>query len=118
VLHPRRQGCREIPGLHSPAHLHEAPLRWLRDDAAVDALLFPLRDTLALLRAWPDAAKRAAAPQGSAGWAAHLRYNTPLRTTEVLFTDRSLKDAVLLRPNYSRIVLICSGARASRWPVG
>ena len=117
---------------------------WVR--TGDDALLVPLRDTLALLQAWPDAAKRAAAPEGSAGWAAHLlyanadfwgvvaqwrletgdarfdpllrrhgppylryrltgevaplaagiersmlahlRYNTPLRTTEVLFTDR------------------------------
>jgi hypothetical protein len=112
-------------------------------DAALHA---PMRATLALLQDWADPAKRAAAPEGSAGWAAdrlwqradfwstvaqwrletgdrafdefvsrhgppylrfrlggdpqpladgiartlldHLRYNTPMRTTEVLFTDR------------------------------
>jgi hypothetical protein len=117
---------------------------WTRSgDATLHA---PMRATLALLAQWTDAAKRAAAPEGSAGWAAarlwsradfwsvaaqwrletgdaafddflrvhgppylryrltrdpsplaagitaglleHLRYNTPLRTTEVLFTDR------------------------------
>lgn len=117
---------------------------WTRSGDA--ALLAPMRATLALLQAWPDPAKRAAAPEGSAGWAAdrlfqrpdfwsvvaqwrletgdgefdaflrvhgppylryrltgkieplsegltrglldHLRTNTPMRTTEVLFTDR------------------------------
>jgi hypothetical protein len=117
---------------------------WTRSGDA--ALLAPMRATLALLQAWPDAARRAAAPEGSAGWAAaqlwaradfwsvvaqwrletgdrefdaflrqhgspylryrltgdpaplaegisrglldHLRDNTPMRTTEVLFTDR------------------------------
>jgi hypothetical protein len=111
-----------------------------------DSLLAPLRTTLDLLAAWTDPAARAAAPEGSAGWAAArlferpdfwgvvaqwrfetgdasrdafllrhgppylrvrlgadaaalvdgltrtllepLRFNTPLRTTEVLFTDR------------------------------
>ncbi len=121
---------------------------WLR--TRDDALLEPLRRTLALLQAQaaggPEAADAGAAPEGSAAWAAaqlmrrpdfwgvvaqwrletgdtrfdsfllahappylrfrlgggdaalaegiarslleHLRYNTPLRTTEVLFTDR------------------------------
>lgn len=117
---------------------------WLRTRDAT--LLAPMEKTLALLAAWADPARRAAAPEGSAGWAAdrlyrsadfwgaaaqwrletgdtrfdallkqhappylqfritgdagalasgiersmlaHLRYNTPLRTTEVLFTDR------------------------------
>jgi hypothetical protein len=111
-----------------------------------DALLEPMRATLRLLQSFPDPVARAAAPEGSAGWAAellfkradfwsvvsqwrletgdasfdsflrqhgppylryrltgeteplaagitrgmleHLRFNTPLRTTEVLFTDR------------------------------
>ena len=117
---------------------------WTRSGDA--ALLAPMRATLALLASWTDPDKRAAAPVGSAGWAAarlwaradfwsvvaqwrletgdasfddflrvhgtpflrwrlsgdashlaagitagmldHLRYNTPMRTTEVLFTDR------------------------------
>ena len=117
---------------------------WLR--TRDDALLAPLRTTLALVQTWAGRSDRASQPEGSAGWAAdqllgsadfwgvvaqwrletgdtrfdpllrqhappylrfrlgggtpaladgitrsmleHLRYNTPLRTTEVLFTDR------------------------------
>jgi hypothetical protein len=117
---------------------------WLRTRDA--GLLKPMEQTLELLGAWTDPARRANQPAGSAGWAAdrlfrsagfwgvvaqwrletgnarfdallrehappylrfrltgetaslaagiekslleHLRYNTPMRTTEVLFTDR------------------------------
>jgi hypothetical protein len=133
---------------------------WLRTRDT--ELLKPMEQTLELLGAWPDAARRASEPAGSAGWAAdrlfrsagfwgvvaqwrletgdrrfdellrahappylrfrlaedaqslapgiersmleHLRYNAPMRTTEVLFTDRIHVDRAV--ENWSGVDLV------------